>query len=177
MDIPRTLLSTFVASLALRFVRFRSEQVATKSEVDTKSMNIVVLEYSALLGVSVVGVMQLLQVPQLDLPLYISVIAFAVAIPMLTYGVYQVRWLQQYRYHIPSPWIDGMGWFAMLASLLGLIGIFWHFWWVAGTLFILCGSAVFVFALVFSSAIEKANAEANRDSEEPRTGGGSPEGG
>lgn len=119
------------------------------------------LVYSALLGLSVVAVVQLAPLTELDLPLTVSVLCFALAVPALSATVYiiQSERRSDYAYEVETRWTFVMDLAGLLLSLMGIAGLFWHLWWVAGVLFVLSGVAALAVFAGYVRALSEANAD------------------
>ncbi len=127
------------------------------------------LVYSALLGVSVIAVVQLLSLEELGWFLSISVLFFALAIPALTATVYIINQSRkgEYQYEVQTLWTFLMDLAGVLFSLAGITGLFLHLWWVAGVLFVLFIAAAFAILMHYLAVFTEVNAaEVLQDAEE-----------
>jgi hypothetical protein len=87
-----------------------------------------------LLGTSIITLVQLLTIEKLDTPLSFSVYCFAIAIPILVFTwVYNSRPVGK----TGPGYVDNICVFGLLAGIAGIGAAFWHFSWMAGTVFIL----------------------------------------
>lgn len=136
------------------------------NEQDSKSSLVI---YSALLGLSIVATIQLLQVPELDLPLTISLYAFAVNIPPLAVMILSIRDSLDYEYNVPFRWLADMGLATGLISLLAVVSIFWHFSWIAGVLVIVSGAVAFHVYTIYLHALKIANRGNQEETQDPGT--------
>jgi hypothetical protein len=117
------------------------------------------LTYSALLGVAVFAIIQLLPLAQLDAPLTISAISFAVSVPCLAGTVYIITTARRsdHEYDVETRWTFLMDLAGILLSFAGIAGLFWHLWWVAGVLFVVCSVAAFAVFVHHAKASEEVN--------------------
>jgi predicted tellurium resistance membrane protein TerC len=82
---------------------------------------------AGLSGIGMVMVIQLLQVPTLDTPLYVSLHAFAAAIPMLT-AHFVIHLLRPNFYLVYTALYEPfLRWVGFALALVGIGAIFWHF--------------------------------------------------
>ena len=127
------------------------------------------LVYVALLGVSVVAVVQLLSLSELGWFLSMSVLCFALSIPALAATVYIVNLSRkgEYQYEVETLWTFLMDLAGVLFSLAGIAGLFLHLWWVAGALFVLFSVAALAISVHYFAAFAEVNAaEVSQDTEE-----------
>jgi hypothetical protein len=92
--------------------------------------------YGGLIGVAVVMVQPFLVATTLDMSARVSVIAFAVAIPLLAALVLVNRQETFRGRRSPSVLVVGAQSVAQLAALIGIVAGFWHITWVAGVAFL-----------------------------------------
>ncbi|HEX2362424.1 MAG TPA: hypothetical protein VHI11_10160, partial [Jiangellaceae bacterium] len=92
--------------------------------------------YGGLIGVAVVMVQPFLVVTTLDPSARVSVIAFAVAIPLLAALVLVNRQETFRGRRSPSVLVVVAQSVAQLAALIGIVAGFWHITWVAGVAFL-----------------------------------------
>jgi hypothetical protein len=78
-----------------------------------------------------------------DLASYISIIAFAIAIPMLAMHVFtysSLDWFACFKARFKAPASVGISFLGgCLIDVIGLVAAFWHISWIAGLLFIMSG--------------------------------------
>jgi hypothetical protein len=97
------------------------------------------LIYSGLIGVAVLMVQPFLAAPSLDASARVSIIAFAVAIPLLA-GLVMVVWQEGFRgRRSNSISVTVAQSIAQLAAVTGIVAGFWHVTWVAGVTFLVVG--------------------------------------
>lgn len=124
------------------------------------------LAYSALLGVAVVSVVQLVSLDELSTALRVSIVSFSLSIPLLATSAYIIFLSRKYEYGYE---VETQGTrFASIAGillvLLGIDTIFWHLWWLAGGLFIVSSGSAFAIFLYYYLMVLRANvAEIKRD--------------
>lgn len=93
------------------------------------------LMYTALLGVSSVALLQFVQLPKLSTALTVSLFAFAVAIPLLSMGLFTVAFLEVYESRTPPLWFGALEAVGIIVALLGLAALLWHLHWLASIVF------------------------------------------
>jgi hypothetical protein len=99
------------------------------------------LIYGGLIGAGAVLLQPFLTAPSLDVPATISVVAFAVAIPILA-ALLLLNHQESFRRRATrSLIVDGAKALAQVAAFVGVVAAFWHIAWFAG-------AAVLVSALV-----------------------------
>ncbi len=131
--------------------------------------------YSALLGVAVIAVLQLLPLAELDWPLTISTLSFAISVPALTATVYIINMSHRadYEYEVETRGTASMDVAGIVFSIVGVAGLFWHLWWAVGVLFILSLVAVFAVFMHYLWRFGEVNAaEVAQDVEEAAGPGG-----
>ena len=94
------------------------------------------LIYSGLIGVAILMVQPFLGAASLDLAATISVIAFAVAVPLLAALVLLNRQESYRQRRSPSVTVLVAHSVAQGAAVVGLVAGFWHIDWVAGVCFL-----------------------------------------
>jgi heme O synthase-like polyprenyltransferase len=114
--------------------------------------------YGGLIGVGVIVLQALISVQSLDLASLISIVSFAVAIPLLAVMVLVYHAQSQYRY-ATYPWyltliiVLGQG-----GAFLGVLAAFWHVSWIAGILLAASGVGGLVIYTVYLKQMERDNA-------------------
>ena len=97
--------------------------------------------YGGLIGIAVVMVQPFLAVTTLDIPALISIIAFAVAIPLLA-ALIMVNRQEAYRGRRTTSILvtvaNGVG---QSAAFVGIVAGFWHISWIAGVTFLVAALA------------------------------------
>jgi hypothetical protein len=112
---------------------------------DTESLRTQMWVYTGFIGTAVVAFIQLLQITILDLPLWVGLIAFAVAIPLLAGSLFCDNRKAHYPTNMETWWERAMNVVGMLATYVGITCLFWHFSFVAALIFFLA-SIVALFA-------------------------------
>ncbi len=97
------------------------------------------LIYGGLIGIAVVMVQGFLEAPSRDASARISVIAFALAIPMLAALLMVNRQETFRRRRSPSVSVTVAQVIAQSAALVGIVAGFWHIDWIAGVTFLVAG--------------------------------------
>ena len=85
------------------------------------------LLFSGALGISVVAVIQLLQLSSFDTALVVSLICFAISIPLTAMSVYVSTLEIDNKEAANSNWFMGFSALGLGATLGGLISLFFHF--------------------------------------------------
>ncbi len=103
-------------------------------------MNSINLVSGGLIAISLIILGDFISATSLDTPSFISVLSFAVAVPILSSQILFYNLLFRDKYHIQSIWyliittiILLLG---ILAALVGVAAAFWHISWIAGSLFL-----------------------------------------
>jgi hypothetical protein len=97
------------------------------------------LIYGGLIGVAVLVLQPFLGARSLDAAAKVSVIAFAVAIPLLA-GLAMVNWQEGFRgRRSTSVSVIVAQSIAQAAAVTGIVAAFWHVTWVAGVTFLAAG--------------------------------------
>lgn len=106
-----------------------------------------IIFFSALLGVSVIALVQLLPIPVRELGTLrqISAHAFSVAIPLLAFAVVTRRYTTEYKYAFDSWWDGAVTIFGTLAALVGMLCMFLYFSPFAGACFVVFGLVGFFY--------------------------------
>lgn len=88
-----------------------------------------------------------------DIAIYISLIAVAVAIPLLV-GYFAVFTLQEKGLVADNSWIAGdmIGWTGMIGTIIGVDAALWHVYWLIGAIFLV---SVFISTSVCSIYIAR----------------------
>lgn len=108
------------------------------------------LIYGGLILIGLYMVQPFLVAPSLDTSAEVSVIAFAVAIPLLA-ALIMVNRQEAYRGRRTTSIIVTVAHtIAQAAAFVGIVAGFWHIWWVAGVTFLVVGFvAMFVHSAGF----------------------------
>jgi predicted neutral ceramidase superfamily lipid hydrolase len=104
--------------------------------------------FTALIGLNIISVTQLLDVTPIDIPLKISLYSFSISTPLLAFFVISYLLKMAYRPSSKFPWyIPFSSFFGSLFSLVGLTSIFCHFSWIMAVIFaftgVLCFCSIF----------------------------------
>jgi hypothetical protein len=108
------------------------------------------LIYSALLGISTVAMTQILPISPLDRALRVAVFAFAVTIPLLAGSIMIERIKMSEPINIDTRLEAVMNLAGILASVVGITSIVFHFGVFAGVVFL----AISIFAVVAWSQVQ-----------------------
>lgn len=99
-------------------------------------------------GFAAVAIIQYLQLSSLDKPLWISLYAFIVAMPLLSFGSVETSLIATI-----EPWIEDrpLSFLSLFnttigtnAFLVGATSLFWHFSWKAGILFLIIAYSTYL---------------------------------
>jgi hypothetical protein len=96
------------------------------------------LIYGGLILIGVYMVEPFLTAPSLDPSATISILAFAVAIPLLA-ALVMVNRQEAFRRRTPSVMVTVAQAVAQSAAFVGIVAGFWHITWVAGVTFLVAG--------------------------------------
>lgn len=116
------------------------------------------ITYGGLIGIGVIVLQALISIQSLDLASLISIVSFAVAIPLLAVMVLIYHAQTQYRY-ASYPWyltliiVLGQG-----GAFLGVFAAFWHVSWIAGILLATSGIGGLVIYTIYLRQMERDNA-------------------
>lgn len=130
-----------------------------KYEVNPEWTRQALVVYGGLIGIGIVILQALLPSISLDLPSLISILSFAVAIPLLATAVLINHAQASYRY-ATYPWyfstiiILGEG-----GSFLGVLAAFWHLSWIAAVILLISGIIGILVYGVYSKQIVRDNLE------------------
>lgn len=117
------------------------------------------LVLAGLIGIALIIVQDFLVLESLSTAAYISLLAFAVSIPLLT-AMVLINQLQTNFERIVFPWyislIASMG---LAASYVGTVAAFWHISWVAGVIFGASSLFGFIAYIAFWTELDKINPE------------------
>jgi hypothetical protein len=128
-----------------------------KRKVDKHGLSEDRIMSGALIAISVVALVQLLSVGQLDIPLKISLYCFAVSIPLLSLASLN-RLAASAQEYIVDAWYDSFAIaFGSLASFVGVGALFWHFSRIMGGLFFAISFFGVIAYLRFYFELEKVN--------------------
>ena len=124
--------------------RARAISERTKSEALTGTMTQEVLGqrgliYGGLILIGLYWVQPFLTAPSLDASAEVSIVAFAVAIPLLA-ALVMVNRQEAFRgRRTTSVTVTIAHAVAQLAAFIGIVAGFWHIWWIAGVTFLAAG--------------------------------------
>jgi len=128
-----------------------------KYKVDTNFQNENRFIFSGLLGISVVAIIQFLQLSALDTPLTVSLYSFSVAVPLLTLSVFTITVTSHLEYTVVPGYLVMTHTIGTFAAFTGTVCIFWHFSRIAGIVFLLMSLIATVIYSWFDVALTKAN--------------------
>jgi hypothetical protein len=113
------------------------------------------LVYLGLIGIGVVIVQPFLTAQPLDLSAEICVVAFSLAIPLLSILV-MLTHLQASHHNPLSSFTQGVAKAVGLASAsVGLVAAFWHVLWIAGVVVLVSGIAGFALYITYYRRLER----------------------
>src|SRR5512143_3853210 len=102
----------------------------SKNEINSEWIRQALIVYGGLIGIGVIVLQALISTPSLDLASLISIVSFAVSIPLLAIMVLIYHAQTQYRY-ASYPWyltliiLLGQG-----GAFMGVLAAFWHVSWI-----------------------------------------------
>ena len=112
---------------------------ANSAEGQREGVRQIGLIYGGLIGVAVLILQPFIGARSLDTSATISVIALAVAIPLLA-GLAMVNWQERYRgRRSTSVSVTVAQSISQAAAVTGIAAAFWHMTWVAGVTFLVAG--------------------------------------
>lgn len=117
----------------------RAKADALSGEMKEEVMRQVGLIYGGLILIGVYMVQPFLVAPSLDASAKVSVIAFAVAIPLLAALVMVNRQEAFRRRRTTSVTVNVAHAIAQAAAFVGIVAGFWHITWIAGVTFLAAG--------------------------------------
>jgi len=127
----------------------------TTSEQYRRDSELNAIVVSALLGISIIAITQLLQTSP-DNFLLVSTYAFAIAIPVLTAHLALHRDATRRRYDVEwgHDWLFLTG---LIAPMAGVVSLFWHFSYIAGVLFLIASGIAFGWFVQWQTIVEILN--------------------
>lgn len=113
------------------------------------------LVYLGLIGIGVVIMQPFLTAGSLNLSAEICVIAFSLAIPLLSMLV-MISHLQASHHNALPPFTYGIAKAVALTSAsVGVVAAFWHVFWIAGIVVLVSGSAGFALYTTYYQRLER----------------------
>ena len=119
--------------------RIQEEMVSGEANDESLRQNGVI--YGGLIGIAVVIIQPFLAAASLDTAATISIIAFAVAVPLLAALVLVNRQEVFRRRRTSSMMVTGAESVGLAAACVGVVAAFWHISWVAGVCILASGVA------------------------------------
>ena len=117
------------------------------------------LLYGGFIGISLLTVQAFISLPRLDLPLLISLFAFAIAIPLLAATIMLNNILWIVKYGSDSKWIHFVRNISPIGAIIGIIAVFWHLSWVSGLLFSISGGIGYLVCTHYYAQVLKKRKE------------------
>ena len=91
---------------------------------------------SGLIVISLIILQDLISLASLDLPAFISLIAFVLAIPFMAGGLLINR-VENEKEHVRDSWlVSGTIYIGLSLAIVGIAAIIWHISWIAGIAFL-----------------------------------------
>jgi hypothetical protein len=119
--------------------RAEGERIVAEASTGEEVLRQLGLIYGGLIGVAVVMTQPFLVATNLDASARVSIIAFAVAIPLLA-ALVLVNWQEAFRgRRTTSVTITVAQVIAQLGVFVGIVAGFWHIMWTAGVTFLVAG--------------------------------------
>lgn len=103
----------------------------------------------ASLAVSVILLQDFITTGITDIPIFISVVALSLSIPVLSCAIVVLRGRIEDRYYMDGKWANFPGIGSRAGGIITTVGVgaaFWHLSWIAGVLFIIAVLAMAVLA-------------------------------
>jgi len=113
--------------------------------------------FAGLIGIGVVIVQALIGINATDPPAVIAMLAFAIALPLLStlvmINVVQTKYkYASYPFYLTFAYVVGQS-----SAVVGIIAAFWHVSWIAGVLIIISSLVGLAIYLAYSRQLEKDN--------------------
>ena len=113
--------------------------------------------FAGLIGIGVVIVQALIGINATDPPAVIAMLAFAIALPLLStlvmLNVVQTKYkYASYPFYLTFAYVVGQS-----SAVVGIIAAFWHVSWIAGVLIIISSLVGLAIYLAYSRQLEKDN--------------------
>ncbi len=118
------------------------------TEQNEKANRVGIVGASGLIGISLIILQGLLSAISLDVPQFISLVAFSLSIPLLTCFIITAQYEISYKVQIRF-WSDLLTYFFVVGFITTIIGVnaaIWHVSWIIGLVFL---SASILALLVF----------------------------
>ena len=136
----------------------RYYEVKDKYEVRPEWTQQTTAVFAGLIGIGLIIVQAFLSSGASDTPATISVLAFALAIPLLAALVMLNNAQAGYKY-VSYPWYYSLAiMFSEMCAFVGVAAAFWHLSWIAGVLVTISGVFGLALYIAFSARLEKDNA-------------------
>ena len=110
-----------------------------KYEVKPEWTQQALVVYGGLIAVGVVILQALIPAQSLDLPLFISILAFAIALPFLAVMVLVNHAQASYRYASYPRYLTVVILLGQGGAFIGVLAAFWHISWIAAVLLLISG--------------------------------------
>jgi membrane-associated HD superfamily phosphohydrolase len=113
--------------------------------------------YGGLIGIGVVILQALIPAQHLDLPALISILAFAIALPLLTVMVLVNHRLASYRFASYPTYLTLVIALGQGGAFVGVIAAFWHISWIAAVLLLISSVVGLVVYAVYARQLVRDN--------------------
>ena len=128
-----------------------------KYEVKPEWTQQALVTYGGLIAIGVVILQALISAQSLDLPLLISILAFAIALPLLAVMVLVNHAQASYRYASYPKYLTVVILLGQGGAFIGVLAAFWHISWIAAILLLISGGIGLVVYTVYSKQLIRDN--------------------
>jgi len=128
-----------------------------KYEVKPEWTQQALVTYGGLIAIGVVILQALISAQSLDLPLLISILAFAIALPLLAVMVLVNHAQASYRYASYPKYLTVVILLGQGGAFIGVLAAFWHISWIAAALLLVSGGIGLVVYAVYSKQLTRDN--------------------
>lgn len=128
-----------------------------KYEVKPEWTQQALVVYGGLIAIGVVILQALISAQSLDLPLLISILAFAIALPLLAVMVLVNHAQASYRYASYPKYLTVVILLGQGGAFIGVLAVFWHISWIAAILLLISGGIGLVVYAVYSKQLTRDN--------------------
>jgi len=113
--------------------------------------------YGGLIAIGVVILQALISAPSLDLPLQVSILSFAIAMPLLAIMVLVNHAQASYRYASYPRYLSLAISLGQVGAFIGVFAAFWHISWIAAVLLVISGLVGLVVYAAYSRQLARDN--------------------
>jgi hypothetical protein len=128
-----------------------------KYEIKPEWIQQALVVYGGLIAIGVVILQALISAPSLDLPLQVSILSFAFAMPLLAIMVLVNHAQASYRYASYPRYLSLAIWLGQVGAFIGVFAAFWHISWIAAILLVISGLVGLVVYVAYSRQLARDN--------------------